>query len=168
MATEDVVVLSGSSSVGAQDLGERVLGSFGPPGVVIHGVRVKPGKPVIVAFGNGKPLLGLPGHPVSAAVAFDLFVKRVLRRLSGAASKASQGPRTLPARLMRNLNSSAGRRDFVRVEVRPSGHTWEAYPVLGKSGALSTMVRADGFIVIEESCQGLREGESVEVFLYEG
>lgn len=163
---EDVFVLSGGSSVGVRDLAEAVLGSFGPPGLLVHGVMVKPGKPVIVAFGRGKPLLGLPGHPVSAAVAFDLLVRPVLVTLSGESRSTFPERRMVQARLMRNLNSAAGRRDFVRVELKGSGTFWEAHPVLGKSGAVSTLVKAQGFIVIEELKQGLKEGETVEVYLY--
>jgi len=168
LLANDVVLLSGSSSVGTRDLGERVIEALGPPGIVIHGVTIKPGKPVIAAMAGNKPIFGLPGHPVSAAMTFDLFVRPTIKYLAGCEQTPLPEQRTMRARLMRNLNSTAGRRDFVRVEIRPSPDDAlaEAHPVLGKSGALSTMVRAHGYIIINEQQQGLPEGEIVEVQLY--
>lgn len=169
LAENDLVVFSGSSSVGARDMGERVIEALGPPGIIVHGVMVKPGKPVILAVVLGKPVFGLPGHPVSAVVSFDLFVRPALQLLAGLAGSALPAWRTVSARIMRNVNSSSGRTDFVRVQVQASADDKQvcAYPVLGKSGALSTMVRADGYVVIEDDRQGLQEGENVVVRLFD-
>ena len=167
-AASDIVLLSGSSSVGARDQGEKVLGKLGRPGIIFHGVAIKPGKPVILARAGDTLLFGLPGHPVSAAVAFNLFVRPAITALSGAGHDWLPLYRTLPARLARNINSAAGRTDFVRVRVeKKEGAMPEAHPVLGKSGALSTMVRAHGFIEIEEKLQGVKEGQIVEVKLFD-
>jgi len=165
----DIVLLSGSSSVGARDLGEQVMKKLGPPGIIFHGVSVKPGKPVILARVDNTLLFGLPGHPVSAAIAFKLFVKPAIIKLSGVVDDTPSVPRSLLARLMRNINSASGRTDFVRVQVKtPQGETLpEAYPILGKSGALSNMVKAHGLIEIAEKLQGLKEGELVEVRLFD-
>ena len=165
----DIVLLSGSSSVGARDLGEKVMKKLGLPGIIFHGVTVKPGKPVIMARADNTLLFGLPGHPVSAAVAFNLFVRPAIIKLSGAIDDALVPYRILRARLMRNINSASGRTDFVRVQVKTiQGETLpEAHPILGKSGALSTMVKAHGFIEIAEKLQGLKEGEIVEVKLFD-
>jgi molybdopterin molybdotransferase len=167
-AENDIVLLSGSSSVGVRDLGEKIIEKMGSPGIIVHGVSVKPGKPVIIARADDTMIFGLPGHPVSAAVSFDLFVRPAIRHLSGIAADGLPLRRTLVARLQRNLNSAAGRTDFVRVQVTiQPGHDPEAHPILGKSGALSTMVKAHGFIVIAEKLQGIKEGELVEVMLFD-
>ena len=167
-AANDIVLLSGSSSVGTRDLGEKVIEKLGSPGIIVHGVAVKPGKPVIIARADDCMIFGLPGHPVSAAVAFDLFVRPAIFHLSGIAAKGLPEYRTIKARLMRNLSSASGRTDYVRVQVKIiAGKKAEAYPILGKSSALSTMVKAHGYVEIAEKLQGLKEGELVEVKLFD-
>ncbi|MBW2467551.1 MAG: molybdopterin molybdenumtransferase MoeA, partial [Deltaproteobacteria bacterium] len=167
-AANDIVLLSGSSSVGTRDLGEQVIEKMGSPGIIVHGVSIKPGKPVIIAKADSTMIFGLPGHPVSSAVSFDLFVRPSIEHLSGITNNGLPQYRSIPARLMRNLNSAAGRTDFIRVQViKNEADEFQAYPVLGKSGALSTMVKANGFIEIEEKLQGLKEGEIVEVKLFD-
>ncbi|KPJ97432.1 MAG: hypothetical protein AMJ60_11195 [Desulfobacterales bacterium SG8_35] len=167
-AANEIVLLSGSSSVGTRDLGEKVIEQMGSPGIIVHGVAVKPGKPVIIARAGDTMIFGLPGHPVSAAVAFDLFVRPAIIHLSGLADDDLPRHRTINAKLMRNLSSASGRTDFVRVLVKIfKDKVPEAYPILGKSGALSTMVKAHGYIEIAEKLQGLKEGEIVEVKLFD-
>jgi molybdopterin molybdotransferase len=167
-AANEIVLLSGSSSVGTRDLGEKVIEKMGSPGIIVHGVSVKPGKPVIIARADDTMIFGLPGHPVSAAVAFDLFVRPAILHLSGIINDGLPRQRTIKARLKRNLSSASGRTDFVRVQVRSiAGSEPEAHPILGKSGALSTMVKAHGYIEIAEKLQGLKEGEIVEVKLFD-
>ncbi len=164
----DIMLFSGSSSVGARDLGERIINTLGPPGIIVHGVSIKPGKPVIIAVAEGKPVFGLPGHPVSTSVSFELFVLPALKHIAGIQESGLPQWRTIQARIMRNINSAPGRTDFIRVEVRilPDDKPAEAYPVLGKSGAISTLVKADGYVVISENRQGIKEGEIVEVRLF--
>jgi molybdopterin molybdotransferase len=168
LAENDLLLFSGSSSVGARDLGERILDSLGEPGVIVHGVAMKPGKPVIIAFARGKPMFGLPGHPVSASVAFEVFVRPAIQRLAGMGDSELPPRRRLTVRLMRNINSASGRRDYIRVQLRPTpeGETG-AHPVLGKSGAVSTLVRAHGYLIVDESIQGLEQGRLVEVHLFD-
>ena len=79
----DCLILSGGSSVGAKDYSVEVIDTLGKPGVFVHGVSIKPGKPMILASANGKPIMGLPGHPASAMIIFDLFGKAILHRLQG-------------------------------------------------------------------------------------
>jgi molybdopterin molybdotransferase len=168
MADNEIVLLSGSSSVGTRDLGEQVIEKMGLPGIIIHGVSVKPGKPVIIARAADIMIFGLPGHPVSAAVAFDLFVRPTIFHFSGISSDGLPRQRTIKAKLMRNLSSASGRTDFVRVQVKIiDGKEPEAYPMLGKSSALSTMVKAHGYLEIAEKRQGLKEGEIVQVRLFD-
>jgi len=160
----DVVLFSGGSSVGVRDLGEQVIESLGPPGILVHGVALKPGKPVLIGMSGTTPIFGLPGHPVSAMVCFDLFVAPAMAQLGGLAATP---PRSFVlATLARNLNSAAGRRDIVRVRLQPHGDGWLADPVLGKSGSISTLSRAHGYFEIEESSQGVTENSTVKVFLY--
>lgn len=161
----DVVLFSGGSSVGVRDLGEQVITALGPPGILVHGVALKPGKPVLIGMSGGTPIFGLPGHPVSAMVCFDLFVAPTMEILSGLSGECRPRPYLL-ATLARNLNSAAGRRDIVRVRLQQNGEHWLADPVLGKSGSISTLSRAHGYFEIEESIQGVNENSTVKVFLY--
>ncbi|MEW6218079.1 MAG: gephyrin-like molybdotransferase Glp [Thermodesulfobacteriota bacterium] len=166
LAETDLVLFSGGSSVGSRDLGARIIDRLGPPGVLVHGVRMKPGKPVIFGLAAGKPVFGLPGHPVSAAVAFEVFVRPLILRLAG--EEAPPRRPCLPARLMRHIRSAAGRRDYVRVALADEAGSGEvtAWPVLGQSGSLSTLVRADGWVVVPESREGIPAGEMVAVQLF--
>lgn len=164
----DIVLLSGSSSVGTRDLGETVIDTMGSPGIILHGVSVKPGKPVIIARAGDIMIFGLPGHPVSTAVSFDLFVRPAIIHQSGITADGLPRHRTMNARLMRNINSASGRTDFIRVQVTTMpGQVPEAHPILGKSSALSTMVKAHGYLEIEEKLQGLHQGELVEIKLFD-
>ncbi len=160
----DVVILSAGSSVSARDMTAQAIASLGPPGVLVHGVSLRPGKPTILAVANGKPVFGLPGNPVSCMVTFDLFVAPTLARLSGLVGPP---PRQLVrARLAHNIPSAAGREDYVQVRVeRRDGEPW-AVPVFGKSNLIYTLVRSDGMVKVELDQGGLREGEWVEVILF--
>ena len=124
---------------------------------------------MIFALAGNKPVFGLPGHPVSAAVSFSLFVEPVLATLAGQVDHGLPQRKTVAARLLRNISSAAGRTDFVRVRIgrKCKATGFEAQPILGTSGALSTMVKAHGYIVVGESEQGVKGGEMVEVILYE-
>lgn len=157
----DCVIVSGGSSVGARDLVGGAIASLGEPGVLVHGVAVRPGKPVIVAVTRGKPVYGLPGHPVSALVTFYLLVRPVIRYLAGADPFPFEP--TVRARLGRNLGSRAGVEEYVRVSLSREGGQLVARPVLGKSGLISTLARAWGLVRIPAEATGLAEGEEVEV-----
>ena len=162
-----VVLFSGGSSVGMRDLGEQAISRLGPPGILIHGVALKPGKPIIIGLSNDTPIFGLPGHPVSAAVCFDLFVKPVIQFLSGDTISHKVPVATVKAILKRNINSSAGRLDIVRVCLEQTEEGFIATPVLGRSGAISSLSRAHGYFIIEEDTQGILEGNSIEVYVYQ-
>ncbi len=162
----DIVLFSGGSSVGVRDLGEQAVDAFGPPGILVHGVALKPGKPVLIGMSGKKPVFGLPGHPVSALVCFELFVKPAISKLSGKNSE-SQTVSTITAKLSRNINSAAGRLDIVRVKIIKQNNEIIADPVMGRSGAISTLSRADGYFIIDESSQGTSQGVLVEVYPYQ-
>jgi molybdopterin molybdotransferase len=160
----DVVILSAGSSVSARDMTAQVVDGLGKPGVLVHGVSLKPGKPTILAVCDGKAVFGLPGNPVSCMVTYDLFVRPVLARLSGAASPPR---RSVTARLTRNIASAAGREDYVqvRLERRDDGGL-EAVPVFGKSNLIFTLIRADGMLKVPLDVGGLTAGAEVEVVLF--
>jgi molybdopterin molybdotransferase len=167
ITTADVILLSGGSSVGTRDLAIAAIQSFPEAEILVHGVAISPGKPTILARIGGKPLFGLPGHPVSAMVVMEVLVRPLLERLLGYLGHNESWGRTMTATLSRNLASTPGREDFIRVRLHPEGVTLWAEPVLGKSGLISTMVKADGLIRIPLNAEGLEKGEMVEVVLFE-
>ncbi len=157
----DVLLISGGSSVGSRDHTLEVITSFPEAEVLAHGISISPGKPTILARIGDRILWGLPGHTVSAMVIFSLFVKPCLQVLEG--EQAVLNLPGLTARLTRNVASAQGREDYIRVALQQVDGIWEAAPILGKSGLISTMVRADGLIRIDQDCEGLEKGEWVEV-----
>lgn len=161
----DAVVISGGSSVGTRDATARVIAAVGPPGVIVHGVAVKPGKPTILGLAAGdppRPIFGLPGHPASAMVIFDLFARPVLRRLAGLTAETGPAP-VVRARLAENVASSPAREEYVRVRLTVGPDGVLAHPVLGKSGLITTLVQADGLLCVPLGRQGYAAGEEVEV-----
>lgn len=168
LSASDMVLITGGSSVGTRDYTAKVIDELGEPGVLFHGVAMKPGKPLIAGLVDGKPLFGMPGHPAAITVSFDNFVDPLLRRLSGEKARPHlPDRRTLIARFGRNLASTAGREEHVRVAIQDRDGALWAVPILGKSGLVSTLVNADGVIVIPMNKTGLYEGEEVEVRLFE-
>ncbi len=162
----DIVLFSGGSSVGVRDLGEQAIQALGNPGVLVHGVALKPGKPIIIGLTGTTPIFGLPGHPVSAMVCFEFFVEPAIRRLSGLRVREHLPRPVITARLGRNINSAPGRLDLIRVHLSKSESGWVAEPVLGKSGAITTLSRAHGSFLIDEDSQGLTKDTEVKVTLY--
>ncbi len=162
----DVVLFSGGSSVGMRDLGERVIEKLGSPGILVHGVALKPGKPIIIGLSNETAIFGLPGHPVSAMVCFELFVNPALRLIAGVSHPENSLQASVTAILDRNINSAAGRLDLVRVQLQERENDIPlAVPVLGKSGSISTLSRAHGYFFIDEASQGLNKDSQVKVHL---
>ncbi|MEW6185721.1 MAG: gephyrin-like molybdotransferase Glp [Thermodesulfobacteriota bacterium] len=159
-----MLLISGGSSVGARDYTLEVINSFPGAEILAHGISISPGKPTILARIGDKILWGLPGHVVSAMIVFTLFVKPCLNHLEG--NSINQPFRGLKARISRNVASAQGREDYIRVSLQKGKQGWEAVPILGKSGIISTMVRADGLIRIDQNCEGLEKGEPVEVMLF--
>ncbi|BAF60798.1 molybdopterin biosynthesis enzyme [Pelotomaculum thermopropionicum SI] len=170
LSENDMVLLSGGSSVGTRDVAALAIDSAGEPGVLFHGISVKPGKPTIGAVVNGKPVFGLPGHPASAMVVFELMVAPLVRSGGYAAGEKEmrEALTAFPLRavLTRSLHSAAGREDFIRVRLHCKDGRLFAEPVLGKSGLISTMVKADGLARIPPGKEGVEAGEIVEVKLF--
>jgi molybdopterin molybdotransferase len=163
----DLVLLSGGSSMGAKDIALETILSFPDSEFVFHGISIAPGKPTIFAKACGKPILGLPGYPVSALVIFDLFGAPMIRRLGGENAEAlGRFPKTVKARLKTNIASQIGREDYVRVTVERQSDGVVATPLPSKSGAIFTLVKADGMVRIDMNQDGLEQGEEVEVILF--
>ena len=164
LAEGDVLVFSAGSSVSSRDLTARVFDDLGPPGVLVHGISVKPGKPTIVALIDGKPAFGLPGNPVSAVVVFDLIVRPTVYALIGCVP-APRLP-TVRARLSRDIPSVTGREDYVQVRLDDECGSLSADPVFGKSNLIYTMVRASGVVRVPLDAGGLYAGDEVDVKVY--
>jgi len=166
LAHDDVVFISGGSSVGVKDLTTDVITSFPESEIVCHGISVAPGKPTILARARRKPVVGLPGHPVSAIVIFELFGVPLLRRLGGESAEHIFTPRrSLRARLGENVASQPGREDYVRVRLVQGEEGLVAQPLPGKSGAVIHLLHADGLIRVPALSEGLEEGVETEVIL---
>jgi len=167
LAWGDLVLLSGGSSMGTKDIALETLLSFPDSEIIFHGISVSPGKPTIFARACGKPILGLPGYPVSALVIFDLFAAPLVRRLGGEEDVARKRFRRIArARLKTNIASQVGREDYVRVALMEEGRRLLAIPLPNKSGAIFTLVKADGMVRIDLNQDGLEAGEEVEVILF--
>ena len=165
----DMVLISGGTSAGTKDMTADIINdiamSQGGAGVVFHGLSLKPGKPMIGGVVNNKPILGLPGHPAAVVVCFNLFIKPALERLGGFISNKIF-IKTVAAKMAKNIASAAGREDHIRVYLEEKDGEFSAVPVLGKSGLITTLVKADGIVVIPQNKLGLDAGEDVTVRLF--
>ncbi len=160
----DLLLVSGGSSAGARDHTRRLVERLGEPGLLFHGISVRPGKPTVVGAHRGRPVFGLPGHPVSAMVIFLVLVRPLIERMLGVPA-AEAGLRIL-ARLADNLPSQAGREDYYQVNLRRGDAGMEAVPVFRKSGLVTAMVRGLGMVRVPPEREGLEAGEVVEVEVF--
>jgi molybdopterin molybdotransferase len=163
-----MVLITGGSSVGARDMTEGIINGMGSPGVLFHGVALKPGKPLIGGVIGGTPVFGIPGHPAAVTICYEILIRHVLRHISGAKAGFSSGlSKTVYARLAKRLSSEAGREEHVRVALkRVDGELW-AEPILGKSGLITTLVKADGTVKVPLGEAGMEKGKTVEVRLFD-
>ncbi|MFW6676267.1 gephyrin-like molybdotransferase Glp [Lacrimispora sp. AGF001] len=161
MQVSDVVVISGGSSQGKKDATNDIIDEVASEGSFIHGLALKPGKPTIVGYDEiSRTLLaGLPGHPVAAMLVFELLVIWVWKHLTDQPADSS-----LFARITSNLAGAPGKMTCQLVKLNRQENEIHAEPVFGKSGLITTMTRADGYILIEENKEGLKKDEIVEVF----
>lgn len=160
MAEEnDVIILSGGSSVGVRDFSAQLIDELGEPGLLFHGLALRPGKPAIGGVVDGKLIFGLPGHPASAMVVFDSVVRPWL----DASLLRNQNYPEPEGKLTQNIYSGSGREEFVRVRLLPDGEEWRVEPIRGKSGLIRTMVLADGFVHIDLDTEGIEAGKRVKV-----
>lgn len=159
----DMVILSGGTSKSAGDLTYRVVARLGEPGIIAHGVALKPGKPLCLAVVDGKPVVILPGFPTSAMFTFHDFVVPVLRAMSGLPARAEATVEaTAPVRILSDL----GRTEFVMVALTRGAEGLNAFPLSKGSGSISAFAQADGFLTIEALADHLAEGSRTEVTLF--
>ena len=174
LAECDALIITAGSSASTRDMTAEVISRLGEPGVLVHGINTKPGKPTILGVCGGKAVIGLPGNPVSALVNGYLFVVPIIERLLGETPRPQA---TVRARLTVNLPSQAGREDWWPVKLIPSplrpspsgrgdgGEGCDAEPIFGKSNLIFNLVQADGLLRIPPDATGLSAGEMVEVTL---
>ena len=160
----DMVITTGGTSVGGSDLVPEAVSKLGKPGVLVHGVAMRPAMPTALAVVEGKPVLVLSGNPVAAMFGFEVFARPLLSRLYGLAQNEARP--TVEAIMNRKATGALGRRTYLRVFVSRRDKGFAAEPISARgSGILSTMTRANGYVVIPENKEGLREGETVIVNL---
>jgi molybdopterin molybdotransferase len=160
----EMILITAGSSVSHRDITSLVINKLGKPGVLVHGVNIRPGKPTILSVCEGKPVIGLPGNPVSALVIAKLFVVPILERLLGVTNKKPTA--TVTAELTVNLSSQSGREDWIPVRIITNEQNeYKADPIFGKSNLIFTLVKSDGLIRISPDDTGISAGEHVEVVL---
>ena len=160
----DLVITSGGTSVGEMDLIPEAVNSLGKPGIIFHGISMRPGMPTGLANLNGKPVILLSGYPVAAIMGFETFAKPLILRMLHSPEEPAA---VIKAVLTRRVASSSGFRQFVRVLVKRTNEKYIAEPVYSAgSGILSSMIKANGLLVIPEDREGFDEGEEIEVTLF--
>lgn len=162
----DMLVITAGSSASERDLTARVINQLGSPGVLVHGVSIKPGKPTILAVCDHKPVIGLPGNPVSALVIASLFVIPVVETLLGLTSVGSR--KKYLAKLSTNVPSQAGREDWVAACLVAAPEGYRVEPIFSKSNLIFSLVRANCMIRVPPDATGLSAGEMVEVYVLPG
>lgn len=160
----DMLVISAGSSVSTRDLTSAVISNLGDPGILVHGISIKPGKPTILASIEGKPVVGLPGNPVSALVIFDIFCIPSIYMLSGCSTPPDKP--NVDARITHNLASIPGREDYIPVKLRTEGEILLADPIFGESNLITTVMKADGLIKIPLDKSGIYQGEIVNAKMF--
>ncbi|MDX9788820.1 MAG: molybdopterin molybdotransferase MoeA [Desulfobacterales bacterium] len=163
LKTSDMLLISGGSSVGTRDFTVEVLSRLSNAKILVHGIPISPGKPTILARAGQIPIWGLPGHVVSSMVVFKAVVKPFIDRINGMIAHGGKAAWPVPARMARNISSAQGRTDYIRVRLIEKEDGFWAEPVLGKSGLLNTMIRADGLVAIDLNTEGLEKGTLVSV-----
>ncbi len=156
----DLLLVSGGTSVGVEDVIREIIDSLGEPGVLVHGLAVKPGKPVIIGLVGEVPIFGMPGHPTSCLIIFRELVAPILRTECPERAGAQE---TVEATLTRNFASQAGREEFLPVLLEETEGGYAATPLLGPSALISTLVRANGLVRVPAAAEGLYAGDDVEV-----
>lgn len=167
LKTQDVVVTTGGTSVGGLDLVPDAVNKLGKPGVIVHGVALRPAMPTALGMLEGKPILILSGNPVAAIIGFEVFGRPMICRILGI--NGTEPRPMLKAVLARSVPSALGRKTYVRVRVTLREGEFYAEPVSAKgSGSISTLTQSNGFVVVPENREGMSEGETVMVHMFAG
>ncbi|MFT9497873.1 gephyrin-like molybdotransferase Glp [Anaerosolibacter sp.] len=159
----DILIISGGSSVGTKDVTAKVINDLGTPGVFVHGIAIKPGKPTIIGKAKGKAVFGLPGHPVSAMIVCKVFLGYLLNRLLYQGLGVNDG---MYATAAANIHSSPGKETYQMVVLESDNGEYLAKPIHGKSGSITLLTKADGYIRIDTNKEGVEKGEKVKVVLF--
>ncbi len=163
VSENDIAVSFGGTSLGEDDLVTEIVDSLGE--VYVHGVALQPSKPVLLAKIDGKPYIGLPGYPVAVAISSEVFIRPILERILGISSKRIEN--RIRGRLSRRIPSKIGLRHYVRVKVRILDGEYIVEPIYASgAGITSSLIYADGYLVIDENKEGFEEGEYVDVYLF--
>jgi molybdopterin molybdotransferase len=164
IASADIILVTAGTSVGPRDFVPQVINGLGKPGLLVHGVAMRPSMPTGLGIVEGKPIISLPGYPVSAYLAFLEFIPPLVEHLLG--TKTLPSPVT-KARLVRRVTGVLGSRTYIRVRVIEHEGSVYAEPVsISGAGILSSLVRSNGFIIVPENVEGYEEGEMVDVELF--
>lgn len=166
LAEADMVLISGGSSIGSRDFTIDVIQGFTDAEILAHGVSISPGKPTILARSKQKAIWGIPGQVASAMVVFHVMIRPMLEAIGGLSKNLLGATHEASAVLSRNLASVQGREDYVRVKLVHQQSQVYAEPILGKSGLIHTMVKADGLVRIDTNSEGLDKGTQVKVILF--
>jgi len=162
----DVMITTGGTSVGVSDLVPEAVNRLGKPGVIVHGLAMRPAMPTALAVVEGKPVIILSGNPVAAMIGFEVFARSLICRMLGL--KQGELRPMVKAKITRRVTSALGRKTFVRVRVLQRDGEFFAEPISARgSGLISTMTKANGYVVVPENREGLEEGESVSVYLFD-
>jgi len=168
----DLILVSGGSSAGLKDVTVDVINELGEPGVLVHGLKVKPGKPTILGKINNTPIMGLPGHPGSAWIIANKFVLPLVKLLSGqydvnnVRKNINKEDIIQPAILSRNISSDKGREEIIPVLIEEKEGEKFAKPLLGKSSFMRIFIESDGYLEIEAAKEGIEKGQKVNVYLF--
>ncbi|MHB9912322.1 molybdopterin molybdotransferase MoeA [Clostridium botulinum] len=158
----DIVLISGGSSVGKKDVTIDVINSLGDPGVFVHGIAIKPGKPTIIGNVKDKIVFGLPGHPLSAAVVYKVIVKYYIDKIAGVKEKVFP----IVCKFNINYHSAKGREEYLPVTLNWQENEIIASPIFSKSGLISGFSKAYGFIKIDKNLEGIKKDEKVFVYRF--
>jgi molybdopterin molybdotransferase len=161
----DAAITTGGTSVGGLDLVPDAVNKLGKPGVVVHGVAMRPGMPTALAVVDGKPVMVLSGNPVASIIGFEVFARPLICRMLG--MKKEEPRLTVKAAMTRRVSSTLGRKTFIRVLAFEKSGNFLAEPVSARgSGAISTMTRGNGFVIVPANREGVAEDEIVLVHLF--
>jgi molybdopterin molybdotransferase len=162
----NAVITSGGTSVGGLDLVPECVNRIGKPGVIVHGVAMRPGMPTALAVVKKKPIIILPGNPAAAMLGFEVFGRPLLSKMLG--MKKDDSRPLLKARIARRITTTLGRKNLVRVRVFQKNGEFIAEPISARgSGLISTMTKANGYAIVPENLEGLEEGDIVLVRIFD-
>jgi len=161
----DIVITTGGTSVGVSDLVPETINKIGKPGVVVHGVAMRPAMPTALAVVDGKPIIILSGNPVAAMIGFEVFARPLISRTLGL--KHEEHRLNIEAKMTKRISTTLGRKTFVRVSIFKRDGEFSAEPIsAGGSGVISTMTKANGYVIVPENREGLDKGETVFVHVF--